>query len=111
MLVGGLSGSVLPARVPPFERDHHPAEERIELLLLGGGRSLCEQSLLLGLDPHALLVLVAALVGQLDEHASPIAGIAQAADEPFLLERIEAARHGAARELGPPSQLTRRAAI
>src|SRR5438552_4670734 len=91
---------VVLSRIPVFERDHHAAQEGIELFLLAVGQRLREQRLLLGLDSHRLLVLLPTILRQLDEDAPPIGRIAQAADEALLLERVEPARHCAAREVG-----------
>src|SRR5579884_540205 len=99
------------AGIPVFEREHHAAEERVELLLLAIGERLGEQRLLLALDVEGLLVRAPALLGQLDEHAAPVARIAQTADEAPLLERVEAAGHRAARQLGAPRELPRLAAV
>src|SRR5438128_1623682 len=90
----GLSG------MPALERDHHAAQEPVEMLLLAIGERLGEKRLLLHLDTHRLLVLVPPLLGQLDDHAAPVVGIAQAADETLLLQRVEPARHSAARQVG-----------
>src|SRR6266576_1942513 len=96
---------VVLAGIPVFERDHHAAEERVELFLLALRQRLRKKRLLLRLDAHRLLVLLPALLGQLDDHAPPVGRIAEAADEPLLLQRVEPARHGAARQLHAPREL------
>ena len=68
--------------------------------------SLRKQRLLRRLDRHRLLVLLTTLLGQLDEHAAPVIGIAHSTHETLRLERVEPARHGAAREVRATSQPT-----
>src|SRR5207302_2681480 len=102
---------VVLSRIPVFERDHHAAQEGIELFLLAVGQRLREQRLLLGLDSHRLLVLHPPVLRQLDEDAPPIRRIAQTADEALLLKRVEPARHGSAREVGATRELAGLAAV
>src|SRR5690242_9496441 len=96
---------VVLTRVPAFERDHHAPEEAVELLLLLRGQRLSEQCLLRSLDTQALLVLLHALLRELDEHAAAVVRIAQAANETFLLEGVEPACHGAGRQVGAAREL------
>src|SRR2546423_15590801 len=90
---------VVLSRIPSFEGDHHAPQEAVELLLLPSRQRLGKERLFRALDPQALLMLLPALRRQLDEHASAVVRIAQAADEAFLLERVEPARHCAARQV------------
>src|SRR6476469_384476 len=58
------------AGIPVFERDHHAAQKRVELLLLALGQRLGNQRLFLRLDAHRLLVL-APLVRSTRRASSP----------------------------------------
>src|SRR4029077_2041987 len=99
------------AGIAVFEREHHATQEPIQLFLLASGQRLGEQRFLRGLDGHCLLVPREALLRELDEDTPPVLRVAEAAHETVLLQRVEPARHRAARQVRAASEPSRLAPI
>src|SRR4051794_27327013 len=75
------------------ERDHEPAEELVQLILLRLRQRGCDGRLLLGLDGDALLPEIAAVIGELDHDATTIVRVRQPADQVCLFHLVEPRRH------------------
>src|SRR6266566_3190186 len=99
------------AALGALELDHHPAQQRVELFLLGDGQCGGDKCFLASLDADRLLPDALAVRGQLHQDPAPVVRIRRPPQETCLLEAVEPVRHRAARKLHDPAEPAGRAAV